>query len=441
MAIQMPADTRDVLKANAERCDSRSLFMDRFAQPDARETVRKAWFDRLIRMAPVCIQRQPIGTGPQQPPVYGQLLSRLMVNMAGGAMENAGLCLDRFGLPYIPGAAVKGCARRTAIQHLLEAGNAGEKTALLVQIALTFGWGEQDWSDSKKDGRFKSDFAYAVGGALWPGVAADARNQLPATSHFAGQVSFLSAHPVNVPGAQLPSRVPALGALELDVLTCHHQKYYQDPKRPATDDEPPNPVLFPAAAAGHVFAFVVLPMRGCAKSQLDQARQWLAAGLSTFGLGAKTAAGYGWFDCSEQVQSRVSQSLEKIKLEEDGRRKAEAEANAKKLKDADDLKKREEFKAAMASLSPEQQEDCKIAQLTPDQFRSALDNFASKNPEEQKAIVRALRIEPGNPGSRRASWVDLKTKAANKGGKTAQTEQEIRKLSKTMFPGKQGKMP
>ena len=90
-----------------------------------------------------------------------------MVNMAGGIMENAGLCLDRFGLPYIPGSAVKGCARRMAIRCLGDAREAGtvspELAKRLLQIALAFGWGEEDWCAKKKDGYCVSDFAYACG--------------------------------------------------------------------------------------------------------------------------------------------------------------------------------------------------------------------------------------------------------------------------------------
>ena len=83
-------------------------------------------------------------------------------DMAGGVMENAGLCLDRFGMPYIPGNGVKGCARRMAIQELLEArakASDDELAKLLADIALVFGWGEEDWtSGSIKQGRIKSDF-------------------------------------------------------------------------------------------------------------------------------------------------------------------------------------------------------------------------------------------------------------------------------------------
>ena len=98
-------------------------------------------------------------------------------------------------------------------------------------------------------------------------------------------------------------------------------------------------------------------------------------------------------------------------------------------------------KEKLAQLSPDQQEDVKLEALTDDQLRSALDNYARRGNEEQKAIVRAMRLEPHSPGCRRAFWDDLKAKAQKKGGKYAQTEQSIRQLSRQMFPGKEGKMP
>jgi len=443
MPIQMPNDTRGVLSANAEKCESRSLFMDRFARPDAKEADRKKWFEQLASKSPIRIMRPAITSKRGRAVVYGQLQARLMVNMAGGVMENAGLCLDRFGLPYIAGSAVKGCARRMAIQLLLEAESPQAKTELMVQIALAFGWGEQDWSSEKKDGRFKSDFAYATGCDLWPVLSTAARKGLPNADHFAGAVSFLPAHPVEVSGVELPLRPPSLGTLELDVLTCHYPEYYrsEDPQRVALDDDDPNPVIFPTVAAGHVFAFTVLPLRDCTDDLLQKARKWLAEGLAAFGLGAKTAAGYGWFDCSEEIQVVVRQAIEKRDKKESERRQAEADAAAQKAEAETKRRRREAEKAAMANLTPEQQEDFNVAQLKEDQLRSAIDNFSRKTPEEQKALVRAFRLDAVVTGSRRSFWEDLKTKAKKKGGKLAHTENSIRQLSKQMFPGKEGKMP
>jgi CRISPR/Cas system CMR subunit Cmr6 (Cas7 group RAMP superfamily) len=46
----------------------------------------------------------------------GELGGRLLINMGGGVQENAGMALDRcFGLPFIPGSAVKGVTRHTAL--------------------------------------------------------------------------------------------------------------------------------------------------------------------------------------------------------------------------------------------------------------------------------------------------------------------------------------
>jgi len=494
MPVFMPSDTREVLRADAERCESRSLLVDRFADPAAKDSCgsspRRSWFSRMIAKPPVRLRRTDwLAKAPGGCRLYAQLQSRLMANMAGGVMENAGLCLDRFGLPYIPGSAVKGCARRAALAALHEWCETGQKPGaadddkanvfmdaceqftepaeLLAAIARVFGWGEQDWmSDADTHGRFKSDFAWACDGRNRLGIWQEAAKQLAAhfgrdieerhqntpwdsLPNFAGSVSFLPAFPVDVTGVKLPLTPPLLGKLELDVVTCHHPDYYAQKsdksgrllKPVATDDEDPNPVAFPAVAAGHVFAFALAPLRNCPADVMQQARLWLALGLSTFGLGAKTAAGYGWFDSSKTVDSTVAEMLAKREQLEKENEQRERQSAKQQAQDEAERRRKEADKAAMASLTPEQQEDYRVAQLSEDQFRSALDSFVKKNVEEQKAMVRALRANPEIDGSRRAFWDDLKQRAARKGGKLAHTEQAIRQLSRQMFPGKEGKMP
>jgi CRISPR/Cas system CMR subunit Cmr6 (Cas7 group RAMP superfamily) len=127
MPLLMPADTGAVLGENAKHCESRSLLLDRFCDPTAKEKDRQQVFTRAFAqpvVASVSGARRDWLTRMIAPDrgqiVYSQLQSRLLVNMAGGVMENAGLCLDRVGLPYIPGSAVKGCARRMATQQLPE---------------------------------------------------------------------------------------------------------------------------------------------------------------------------------------------------------------------------------------------------------------------------------------------------------------------------------
>jgi CRISPR type III-B/RAMP module RAMP protein Cmr6 len=494
MPTLMPKDTRTALGSNAERCDSRSLFLDRFAYPGAKDSgehhPRRDWFNAL-RGKPVWpsagnarrewLTSMAEDEGGQL--LYAQLQSRLMVNMAGGVMENAGLCLDRFGLPYLPGSAVKGCARRAALAALHEWCEAGGKPEhkpsgddnvftsacasfaspadLLAAIARVFGWCEQDWSLARKEDRYVADFAWACGSApeaIWKAAAEklagdfgwridDKHHSTPWKSlpNFAGNVSFLPAYPVDLGRTGrvdgLPTEVPALGKLELDVVTCHHGEYYRGNPAfaSAPDSEEPVPVLFPAVASGHVFTFAVHKLRTASADDLQRARAWLHTGLQTFGLGAKTSAGYGWFDCSESLQ-QVVKSLLQAKEE---RERADTERKAAEEKAAAEAKARADEKAAreaaLAGLSPEQRADKEVELMTEPQFDAKVRAFFKEpkrggpTEEQKKAIVRALR------GSRLTCWQDFKAKATK--GDLAKAADAIRQLSRKMYPGNEGKMP
>ena len=195
---------------------------------------------------------------PTASKLYAKLNSRLIVNQAGGVLENAGLCLHRhFNVPYVPGSAVKGCARRAAIQAILEA-VPDEKVELVRKTAITFGWGDNDWKDGKSkkwEGDWYSDFAYACEDA-WSDVKRDVCARLAeltgdsrskgfnkdkpwgVLSGFAGTVSFLTAFPTAKP------------TLVVDIVNCHHMKYYAGESDVALDNENPNPQFFPAVEAG-----------------------------------------------------------------------------------------------------------------------------------------------------------------------------------------------
>lgn len=502
MPIRMPKDTRDLLGPDAKLCESRSLFLDRFANPAAREheNERKQWFTQLIAK-PVALVRPSVPLPPgSPPPLYAQLQSRLMVNMAGGVMENAGLCLDRFGMPYIPGSAVKGCARRAALAALHEWTTTGTKPGsapddadnlfaeacrpfaspeeMLARIALVFGWTDSDWKDSRnKRDQPTCDFVWATEQEMDPTkpstpsqptsittrqqaarllaqhlgltIPADAPQPWTHLPSFAGSVGFLHASPVRVDnggsadGFNLP--LPTVGKLELDVLTCHHREYYGQRSatgsKPATDDEEPNPVFFPAIASGHVFAFPVVPLRRTSGDTLALASRWLALGLQVFGLGAKTAAGYGWFDASDRISKTVHDLLERKARHEAALKAAEMEAAQQKARQEAERQRKKEEDEALASLGPEAGQDFLLARLGDPQFRSALESFTKQPDDKQRAIVRALRKSPEETGSRRMFWEELKSRAQAKGGKYGQLESAIRILSKQMFAGKEGKMP
>ncbi len=479
MPISIISDTREMLGDDARQCASRSLFNDRFADPQAKEDARKRWFgDLLKKNAEKVVRTDWLPANAAQ--LHARLMSRLMVDLSGGVMENANVLLDRYGLPYIPGSAVKGCARRMALQALHDwissqnTPGSEERPAeddacapccfedtdkpfatpahMLAAIARVFGWVETDWDAGKKDGRWKSDFAWACaatssaptgqiipaqGSALGnanptepsPEGAAQqvrslfttARALLPSHKTFAGTIAFLPASPNADPG------------LELDVVTPHHTKYYQGELETATDTEDPIPVYFPAVkpqGGSDYFTFPLIPLRLAKKGDLDFAKRWLAYGLELFGLGAKTAAGYGWFDASDelnqQIKKRISNHIQAAK--EEAQRKADAEKAAQEAEAQ--RKAKAELAASLEGLTPEQQEDKKLELLNDAQFDNKVRNFwketkrGGPSEPEKAAIVRALR------GPRLAYWQDFKTKATK--GDLATAANAIRTLNKQL---------
>lgn len=205
--------------------------------------------------------------------------ARMMVNLAGGVVENAGIALDRcFGLPLIPGSAVKGIARSQALWEIHEA-KGEEKIRLLRHGMLLFGYGAHDLRGER------GDFGWAGGEHETNAIA----EQIGAQD-FKGCACFLPAYPT----------LPAV--LVVDMVNPHYPKYYSGKERRAQDNESPIPNYFPAVEAGSAFGFAALlnripDLQGItAAGLLAQVKHWLERAVTRKGVGAKTAAGYGWFE-------------------------------------------------------------------------------------------------------------------------------------------------
>ena len=214
--------------------------------------------------------------------------SRMMVNLAGGVVENAGIALDRcFGLPLIPGSAVKGITRVQALWEIHEA-KGDEKLYLLRQAMLLFGYGAHDLRGDR------GDFGWA-GGEIQAQAVAD---QIGAQD-FKGCACFLPAYPTT----------PA--TLVVDMVNPHYPQYYSGKCPTAKDNEKPIPNYFPAVEAGSVFGFAALLNRVpalpniTAAGLLAQVKQWLERAVTRKGVGAKTAAGYGWFELGRKEVALV----------------------------------------------------------------------------------------------------------------------------------------
>jgi CRISPR-associated protein Cmr6 len=449
MPIYAPPETREILgNGLLPKCESRALFKDRFADPEASDQTnptRKEWFYSLTNRR---AERPPVAPWLPEDSVllYGRLMARLVVDLANGVMENANVKLDRYGLPIVPGTAVKGCARRMALQALhdwIEANTerpASEDACgpccdgfvnpaqMLAAIARIFGWTPEDWKGEQRDGRYKSDFAWATGGRTDILNAARAKALDRIHENFAGSIAFLAGSPNRDPG------------LELDVVTPHHTKFYQDERgyEGAPDTEDPVPVYFPAVkpqGKKEYFSFPLIPLRLALEGDVTYAKRWLASGLELFGLGSKTNAGYGWFDASEALQESVQSDQETARKAEADRKRQAAEQTRLKAEADEARLKKEKQDAATEGMSEDEKADYLLAQLTPTQFEAKVKSFFKESKRggpsdsEKKAIVRALRGPQGD------YWTSFKARAA-KGGDLGKAEQAIRTLNKQLFGDK-----
>lgn len=192
--------------------------------------VYKAYYDRWEKALMNC------GAQTRKATVMG----RMIIGLGNESVLETSISLHRtYGVPYIPGSALKGLAASYADQQLGE-----------------------DW---KKDST-----AYKV-------VFGDMNS--------AGYVTFFDA--LYIPGKEDKER-----ALHPDVITVHHQKYYQGENEAPTDKDSPIPVPFLSATGTYLIAL--------AAPDLKPGDEWIKAtfkileeALAKLGIGAKTSSGYG----------------------------------------------------------------------------------------------------------------------------------------------------
>ena len=186
-------------------------------------------------------------------------------------VENGFSWHPTLGTPWIPGATVKGLVRAWVERELIPAGQCDKE--LVYQL---FGSESKDPAECKKDNR-------------------------------AGSLIFFDAIPV--------------GKVQLitDIMTPHCGKWYE---KGGTDQvmeadslpgdwHSPVPVPFLVCKEAR-FLFGVAPREGCtvAAEQLHQAMAWLEEALMFWGVGAKTATGYGHMDRDEIIEKRLKTGLQ-----------------------------------------------------------------------------------------------------------------------------------
>lgn len=174
---------------------------------------------------------------------------RLVIGIGDKGALEVGLRLHHtWGVPYLPGSALKGVAAAAA-HKLLE---------------------DERWRRGEGGG--------------------DLHRFLFGTTDEAGAVEFLDAL-WQPDGGTLP--------IHLDVMTVHHADYYQTGNSPPSDTDSPNPVSFASISGTYLVGVTARVGRWTPDERedrdgwVDVALRLLALGLEKLGIGAKTNAGYG----------------------------------------------------------------------------------------------------------------------------------------------------
>ncbi|WP_347710975.1 type III-B CRISPR module RAMP protein Cmr6 [Salinibacter sp.] len=204
---------------------------------------------------------------------------RLAVGLGQASVYENGITLDATdGIPYVPGSGVKGALRTFLINVVYRRSIDGEAEA-----------GEAE-EVAFQDPAFCNLF----------GTPADADS-----AHGGASRGTVVVHDAHVQ----PNPTPQV---EADIMNPHYQEYYQGSAAP-TDDMNPTVISFLTVTQGR-FTFAVstrknsTPLDGPlleatppdhSSSQLDLVTHWLRRVLTEYGLGAKTAAGYGFFDIED----------------------------------------------------------------------------------------------------------------------------------------------
>lgn len=199
------------------------------AMPEIYPHVYTAWKRQLLQAD---IRVQPI-----------QATSRIIIGLGNESVLETGISLHHtYGVPYLPGSALKGLAASYAHQQL-----------------------QHDW---------------IKGGELHRILFGDTNN--------AGFITFLDAW-------YIPPEEPE-PMLYQDVMTVHHPMYYRnEPGAAPTDSDSPTPIPFVSTGGCYLLALAAPDL-----PDLKEKDPWLQAtwrileqALQRVGIGAKTSSGYG----------------------------------------------------------------------------------------------------------------------------------------------------
>ncbi|OUD14535.1 type III-B CRISPR module RAMP protein Cmr6 [Thioflexithrix psekupsensis] len=208
---------------------------------------------------------------------------RVVVGLGGESVYETSITLHHvYGIPYIPASAIKGITRMCWIREC---------------------WGYND--KAEEDALCNPLFRKVFGGSR--------------VEKEIGKVIFFDAFPLELKES----------SIQVDVMNPHYPDYYTGKTEWPTDTQNPTPIYF-LTVADTSFRFAL----GCsehvenAEDLLKKTSCYLKKALTEFGIGAKTAVGYGRFEEDEsrrKEQQQIEEEKEKKRQQAEAATKREAE--------------------------------------------------------------------------------------------------------------------
>jgi CRISPR-associated protein Cmr6 len=252
----LPADTAEVLMERGGACDNLSLLMNRllaYAVGRGRANLVREFQDRRALVLDYTLQAELIAALQARWEALAQSLDaltfraspewRVVIGLGSNRLLEGGMTLHQtLGVPLVPASALKGVARRYAAA-------VAEASADVIHVLF----GEEP----------------------------------PASKQ--GELIFLDGIPNGPPH------------LERDVMNPHYARYYGGLGQvPPADYLNPRPVFFLTIGRQSLYSFGIASATGNA-AVVERGREWLQQGLQQLGIGAKTAAGYGYWQLAAEA--------------------------------------------------------------------------------------------------------------------------------------------
>ncbi len=307
--LPMPRSTQQAFQAKGGKCQNLGLIFDRYLQfitsrdcdwdmgtyptGNKKSDTAKSWNLRQIAESkviwePIWLERWQQTVKSQHAEPFTLTPEWRFVTGLGekNALENGFTFHRIYGFPVIHGSTLKGLARAVALSEIAD-------TLKVKRLGLSEAKGKSDKKEKtplqvldewllQSDEEMIEQTKYEVNQTQRDLV--QQFRHVFGTKESAGLAMFFDAMPAEAP------------KLEVDVMNVHYPEYYGEKSaKPPTDNQNPNPIPF--LTLGRTPFYFAVGWRGVMVDNTlqTQAQTWLKTGLTEFGVGAKTATGYGYF--------------------------------------------------------------------------------------------------------------------------------------------------